>query len=368
MAKGAYLGVGGKARKVKTLYFGVGGKARAVKKAYVGIGGRARPCLSGESISFYGQIDSLSSRRYSISATTVGGYALFGGGCDYPSLRFQTVDVYNANLVKSTANNLSSARSELTGVPIGSYALFCGGWAESGPTNIVDAYSQSLVRSTPSVLSGEYTYDMASTKTDNYAIIARANANNAYNSSLTRFTLPATTGARIDMGAASIGGYAIFAGGKLNTDGSLSDIVNAYNDALTLVTPSALCRARNLTSGISVNDYAIFAGGGSTDIVDAYSSALVRTTPSVLSSIRNNPAAASFGEYAMFMAGHIYQDSGHPVDIYDNSLTRTTINVNISGKLYNFASTTVGNYALFGGGNISGKNDGTDYMFAFISP
>lgn len=42
MAKGAYIGIAGKARKVKKMYIGVGGKARKVKKAYIGIGGKAR--------------------------------------------------------------------------------------------------------------------------------------------------------------------------------------------------------------------------------------------------------------------------------------------------------------------------------------
>lgn len=42
MAKDVYIGVGGKARKVKNLYIGVGGKARKVKKAYIGVGGKAR--------------------------------------------------------------------------------------------------------------------------------------------------------------------------------------------------------------------------------------------------------------------------------------------------------------------------------------
>lgn len=41
MAKGAYIGIAGKARKVKKMYIGVGGKARKVKKAYIGIGGKA---------------------------------------------------------------------------------------------------------------------------------------------------------------------------------------------------------------------------------------------------------------------------------------------------------------------------------------
>ena len=49
MAKGVYLGVSGKARKIKKLYIGVGGKARKVKKGYIGISGKARLFFSAES-------------------------------------------------------------------------------------------------------------------------------------------------------------------------------------------------------------------------------------------------------------------------------------------------------------------------------
>lgn len=47
MAKAAYIGVGGIARKTKKLYIGVGGVARKVKKAYIGVGGVARLFYSG---------------------------------------------------------------------------------------------------------------------------------------------------------------------------------------------------------------------------------------------------------------------------------------------------------------------------------
>ena len=43
MAKGTYIGVGGKARKVRNLYLGVGGKARKVKRRMLGSGER-RDC------------------------------------------------------------------------------------------------------------------------------------------------------------------------------------------------------------------------------------------------------------------------------------------------------------------------------------
>lgn len=42
MPKRAYTGVGGVAKKLKTIYVGVNGKAKAVKKAYVGVYGRAK--------------------------------------------------------------------------------------------------------------------------------------------------------------------------------------------------------------------------------------------------------------------------------------------------------------------------------------
>ena len=42
MAKNLYVGVGGKARKMKAAYIGISGKARKIKKIYVGVGGKAR--------------------------------------------------------------------------------------------------------------------------------------------------------------------------------------------------------------------------------------------------------------------------------------------------------------------------------------
>ena len=46
MAKGIYMGVDGKARKVKNIYIGVDGKARKVKKAWIGVDGKARLVFS----------------------------------------------------------------------------------------------------------------------------------------------------------------------------------------------------------------------------------------------------------------------------------------------------------------------------------
>lgn len=79
MAKAVYVGVGSKARKMKKAYIGIGGKARKVKKMYIGVGGKARLCYSAEADKF-GMAASLSKARSLLAGTTVGGYALFGGG------------------------------------------------------------------------------------------------------------------------------------------------------------------------------------------------------------------------------------------------------------------------------------------------
>ena len=50
MATGIYVGVGGKARNVKSLYVGVNGKARRVTKGYIGVGGKARLFYAAEEI------------------------------------------------------------------------------------------------------------------------------------------------------------------------------------------------------------------------------------------------------------------------------------------------------------------------------
>lgn len=44
MAKQIYVGIDGKARKIKKIYVGVNGVAREVKAAYVGVDNLARLC------------------------------------------------------------------------------------------------------------------------------------------------------------------------------------------------------------------------------------------------------------------------------------------------------------------------------------
>ena len=96
MAKACYVGVDGKARKVKKIYTGVSNVARKVKKGYVGVGGVARPFYSAEAeLVYYGTASPLEALIGYLAATTVGNYALFGGGGSSSSGEFSdVVDVY----------------------------------------------------------------------------------------------------------------------------------------------------------------------------------------------------------------------------------------------------------------------------------
>ena len=127
-----YIGVGGKARKIKTAYIGVDGKARKVKKIYVGVGGKAKLCymVIQNAIRKIGNPTGLS-KEMSTVATSVGNYALFGDS--------STVDAYNSNLVRSTPTALSQGRANFAAASVGNYALFGGGYAGSYYST-VDAY------------------------------------------------------------------------------------------------------------------------------------------------------------------------------------------------------------------------------------
>ena len=88
---------------------------------------------------------------------------MFGGG--EASSRLSTVDAYNTSLTRSTPTALSVARSYLAATTVGNYALFGGGIV----SETVDAYDTSLTRSIPTVLS-QWRRFLAATTVGNYAL------------------------------------------------------------------------------------------------------------------------------------------------------------------------------------------------------
>lgn len=157
---------------------------------------------------------------------------------------------------------------------------------------------------------------------------------------------------RYGISATSNGKYAVFAGGKYCTTLSNGDTsrpdqttVDAYDASLTRKTATELSVARSYIGAAAAQDIAIFAGGNNSDsgktTVDAYDTELTRLSgPSISGSSSTVTYGLSFGDYAIFYANG-------SMNAYDQYLTKTIIDsISISG----FGSTTVGGYALFGGG------------------
>ena len=333
--------------------------ARKIKKAYIGIGGVARPCWSGGEPAYYGTVTGLSVYGY-CAATSVGNYALFGGG--YVTKSASTVSAYDAVLTKTTSASLSTGREDLAATSIGDYALFAGGrtidpWNNEITGTKVDAFNKSLTRSTPTalVVSAE---EFAAASNGSYALfgggfteyyeaegtIGNTKYVSAYNASLTRTAPTSLSGYMARHAAASVGAYVLFGGGYNDYMTPLS-VVNAYNTSLTRTTPTALSVARALLAATSIGDYALFGGGAGSGAVDAYNASLTRTTPTALSVARYSLSATNLGVYALFGGGY----DSKVVDIYDASLTRTAP-TELSVIHNKGAAASIGNYALFGGG------------------
>ena len=167
--------------------------------------------------------------------------------------------------------------------------------------------------------------------------------------------------ARTQVQGATIGSYAIFAGGALNTQSSgRSAQVDVYDRYLTHTTLSdVLSAAVARHTSASSSTHAIFAGGMETSSaastsVTAYNASLTRTIPaSALTSGRYYPAATSIDANVLIAGGHKNASTFFStVELYDGSLTH------ISGGALGVLSTErgrlsgarAGNYAVFAGG------------------
>lgn len=338
-------------KNVLTIWIGdENGIARKVKKAWIGDeNGIARLFFEKNKVlSDYMTTTELSISRKYLTATSVGNYAIFGGG--YDSSYYKVVDAYDTSLTRSLPAELNNARYALASTTIGNYALFGGGYPY---TTTLDVYDASLTKSTATELSVSRRC-LAATSVGNYALFGGGHNDSdlqsvvdVYDSSLTK-SITSLSIARNYLAATTVGDYALFGGGD---DDSYygSTIVDAYNTSLTRSTPTEL--STDQYSGLAattVGDYALF-GGGNVAVINAYNTSLTRSTPAELSVIRSFPAATTVGNYAIFGGGILTGVYYATADAYNTSLTRSTPSELSVGR-YLLAAATVGNYAIFGGG------------------
>lgn len=216
---------------------------------------------------------SLSETKSLLAATSIGDYALFGGGVTYQpwpvnaDVYSKTVNAYDTSLTRSILTDLSVARVGLAATSIGDYALFGGGGTSySYGNSTVDVYDRYLTRINTLDLSFNKLY-LASTSIDNYALFGggydsngSSNIVNAFDRSLT-MTIPSVLSKnRNYLTAASVMNKALFIGG--NTSSS-SDVFDIYDSSLIRSTsPSDMkYTARNYSAATSIGNYVIFGGG-----------------------------------------------------------------------------------------------------------
>lgn len=351
MAKKSYIGVDGKARQIKKWYVGVGNKARKVKKGYIGVGGVARPFFGS---GYYGTAEPLSSARTPLGVS-VGNYALFVSDTNSSDV----IDVYSSTLTHITTT-LPSATRGCTGTTVGNYALVHD---NDNSNNIVYAISSSLVVSTAANLSSSH-YAVGCASVGDYAIFAGgrissstlSNGVDAYNSSLIH-TTTTLNAKRLPAGSASLSSYAIFAGGLASAN-SVVATVEAFNSSLVLSTVTSLSTAKRDCYGARAGDYAIFAGGYVSSIEadmsatsETYNNSLVHSTATNLSAARFRIATSS-GDNAYYFGGQLNSTSAsNAVDIYSSSLVKSMGDPLPSARYYSSdGATIVGSYILVTGG------------------
>lgn len=179
-----------------------------------------------------------------------------------------------------------------------------------------------------------------------------------------------------NVAGASVGNYAIFAGGDdgQSNEYNYSDSVNAYDSSLTAQNIAQLSFTNytdkwrsGMLSGV-INNKAVFAGGYylykplfskvkviRCDEAISYDTSLTQTQLTDLSSAKCNCATANTTNHLIF-AGWVNNTNSNTTDAYDNSLTRSTITALGTARYY-LAGASIGEYAIFAGG----KDDSTSY-------
>ena len=332
------------------------------------------------------------------------------GAAQYNTVTLEVSSSYSAALtaevhIEYFGSGSITARHDLAAVTAGDFALFCGGlyiypYMSTQRKNEVESFDSNLIKGTVEALSTNGSANAAAV--GNYAVVAsRTSKFDAYDAELTKITKEHS--ASIGGTSASIGRYAVFGGSQFwAVDDGLTVISVVApgsgistesadsNDNYAIfcgATPNAAAYDKNLTrtiitglreprSGIAASQagsYVVFAGGvlGRVyyDLADAFDLFLIRTTPEPLSTARTDMAAAALKGYAIFTCGKGNDDYVIDVDAYDAFLTHTTPDgPDKTGikSLTGAAATTVGDYALFGGGYDGQRSMGDVFEFRYV--
>ena len=264
---------------------------------------------------------------------------------------------------------LSEGRYYLSSGVVGNYALFAGGYKSGGYSDTVEAFDKDLtciaapsLRQARYQMASAYNYDA----TNKYVLFGGGRKGStvydyveAYNQSLTKVNCTSLSKKVYNLTGTRCFVYAMFAGGE-NSDGC-SNIVHGYNTSMTYVTAASLPVPVSELASTSLfdsdkSDYRAVIGGGANDgvaqkYVRIYDGSFTGFTilDTSLSIARHKLAATSVGDYALFGGGRGDGTFYPTVDAFNLSGTRTSA-APLSKARMNLTATGV----RFGGGEVNG--------------
>lgn len=162
---------------------------------------------------------------------------------------------------------------------------------------------------------------------------------------------------------ASVGSYAIFAGGMSRLLGEGKSNVNAFNtNGFARITPSSLSEARAYFASASTTDYAYFAGGINANrdpisSVEMYDKNLIRQSATSLKFLSEGNAGIGTwdGQAAIFAGGRNGNSYNNAVYKYQGSVATELTSLTYYPTFH--AASRNKNYVIFAGG--LSTNDGT---------
>lgn len=343
-------------------YIGVNGKAKSIAKVYIGnSNGKAELIWGPRGLNRYSRdVTGLKTARYSLSGSEVGDYALFAGGLTKVSSTSNAVDAYDKTLTRTSPTALSTGRYGMASATNNTYSIFAGG---EGYSDVVDAYDKTLTRKTPSALSVGRKSSAACAS--NYIAVAGGNAKSGYSKvvdgydyDLTRTSPLELSEAKSDLAGVRAGSYIIFAGGYAGN--KYVSTVEVYDWMLSKrpIDETALSEAKAGCATASIGDYGIIAGGGGlsrSNTVDVFSNSLTKTSVAALTKTSTSIVATTLcDEYALFCG---FSDSKYSIDAYDYDLTK--VFVQFGATRVSIAAANVGDYSLFAGGTFNSVSQST---------
>lgn len=359
--------VGGEIKRYSDGWIKVGQDLKKIKGMWTKINGVLTKIKVTSELTKITGVSALSTSRFYLGSSSVGGSALFAGGISgHGGTRYAVVEAYDSSLTKTYLGALSLARTNTAGASTLFHAIFAGGNVSNSQVHstAVDAYSYHLVKSTVSNLPTSKNA-IAGGNIGDYVLFAGGtngstvfNSVDVYDKSLIRTTVSSLNQSGYYIGSSNVGDYLLFAGGT-NGSSIFYGSVTAYNKNLVRSIPTSLYEGV-MPASSAVKDYAIFAGGHAVNSttsswVNAYNKNLVNTYPTGLSVSRGGSQGGRLGEFALFAGGNSGSINYNTVDVYDSSLVRTS-GTALSVSRTNLAGAEVNKHFIFAGGTSTGSS------------